>query len=281
MDVAIGLPNAVPGTTGEQLVEWARRAETRGFSSLGTIDRIAYGNYESLIALSAAAAVTERIGLVTAVLLAPLRDNGAMLAKQTLSLNALSGGRLTLGLGLGGRDDDFAAIGADMGTRGTDMEAILTRLTEVWADEKIGPDAPPPRLVIGGGVQASYDRAAKYGSAGWIAGGLPPDAFAEALGKVKEAWSAAGREGAPVGMALAYYALGDDPEGDANRYLTDYYAFLGEETANFIAGSAAKDAETIKGYIAAFEGAGCDELILFPSSGDPAQVDLLADAIGL
>jgi alkanesulfonate monooxygenase SsuD/methylene tetrahydromethanopterin reductase-like flavin-dependent oxidoreductase (luciferase family) len=279
--IAIGLPNAVPGTTGGQLTEWAQRAETRGFSSLGTIDRIVYGSYEPLIALTAAAAVTERIGLTTAVLLAPLRDNGALLAKQTLSLNALSGGRLTLGLGIGGREDDFAAIGADMGTRGADMEAILKRLTEVWADDSIGPAVAPPRLVIGGAVEASYRRAAKYGSAGWIGGGAPPDAVAEALGQVKEAWAAAGRDGEPVIMALAYFALGSDPDGDARRYLGDYYGFLGEELADYIVGSAAKDAETVKGYLGAYEAAGCDELILFPCSNDPAQVDLLADAAGL
>jgi alkanesulfonate monooxygenase SsuD/methylene tetrahydromethanopterin reductase-like flavin-dependent oxidoreductase (luciferase family) len=281
VEIGIGLPNAVSGTTGEQLVAWARKAEERGFSSLGTIDRFAYGNYEPLVALSAAAAVTERIGLLTAVLLAPLRVNGAMLGKQTLSLNALSGGRLTLGVGLGGRDDDYAAIGADMGSRGVDVEAILGRLTDVWADDTIGPHAPAPRLVIGGGVQATFERATKYGSAGWIGGGGPPDAFAESIAKVKREWSTAGREGEPVGMALAYFSLGDDPEGDANRYLTDYYAFLGAETGSFIAGSAAKDAETVKGYLAAFEDAGCDELILFPCSNDPAQVDLLADAVGL
>ena len=75
MDVGIGLPNAVPGTSGAQLVEWARRADGRGFSSLGTIDRVVYDNYEPLTALAAAAAVTERIGLCTSVLLGPLRDN--------------------------------------------------------------------------------------------------------------------------------------------------------------------------------------------------------------
>ena len=63
MEVGIGLPNAVRGVDRAGIVEWSRRAETAGFSSLGTIDRIVYSNYESLIALAAAAAVTERIGL--------------------------------------------------------------------------------------------------------------------------------------------------------------------------------------------------------------------------
>ena len=80
--------------------------------------------------------------------------------------------------------------------------------------------------------------------------------------------------------ALAYFALGDDAEQDAQRYLTDYYAFLGEETAQMIAGSAATDADTVKGYLAAFEAAGCGELIMFPCSGDPAQADLLGEAVG-
>lgn len=95
MDVGVGLPNAVPGTSGAQLTEWARRADSRGFSSLGTIDRVVYENYEPLAALAAAAAVTERIGLCTSVLLGPLRVNPAALAKQALSVHALSGGRLT------------------------------------------------------------------------------------------------------------------------------------------------------------------------------------------
>src|SRR4051794_35896707 len=107
MEIAIGLPNAIPQTSGEQIVEWARRAEVRKFSSLGTIDRIAYGGYEPLIALAAAAAVTDRIGLASSVLLGPLRVNAATLAKQSLSLQSLSAGRFTLGIGLGAREDDY------------------------------------------------------------------------------------------------------------------------------------------------------------------------------
>src|SRR3954452_7802210 len=139
MDVAIGLPNAVPETTGEQLTEWARRAEARGFSSLGTIDRIAYENYEPTVALAAAAAVTERIGLSTSVPLGPLRPNATELAKRALSLHALSGGRFTLGIGIGGRDDDYAVSGIPAEGRGKAMDETLERIREVWADGEIGP----------------------------------------------------------------------------------------------------------------------------------------------
>lgn len=280
MDVAIGLPNAVPGTSGADLVEWARRAEARGFSSLGTIDRVVYGNYEPLVALAAAAAATERIGLCTSVLLGPLR-NAAGLAKQCLSVNALSGGRLTLGIAVGGREDDYAASGVDFGRRGRALDAALERIAEIWAGEEIGPRvAGPPRLVVGGSADVSFARAARFGE-GWVAGGAPPDQFAAMAAKLDAAWSQAGRDGAPRKMALGYFSLGEEAEQNADAYLKDYYAWLGEETAGFIAGSAAKDAETVQGYLAAFAEAGCDELILFPSASDPDQVDLLADAAGL
>jgi alkanesulfonate monooxygenase SsuD/methylene tetrahydromethanopterin reductase-like flavin-dependent oxidoreductase (luciferase family) len=264
MKVAIGLPNAVPETSGEQLVEWSRRAEARGFSSLGTIDRIVYGNYEPLIALAAPAAVTERIGLCTSVLLGPLRGNATALAKQSLSLNALSGGRFTLGIALGGRDDDYEISNVEMEGRGAWLDEALKEIRRIWDHERVGPNhAGAPGLVIGGYVDAALERAARNAD-GWNA-----------------AWNAAGREGAPRKMALAYFSLGDRAEADADAYLKDYYAWLGEETANHIAGSAAKDAETVQQYLAAFAAAGCDELILFPSSADPAQVDLLPDAAGL
>jgi alkanesulfonate monooxygenase SsuD/methylene tetrahydromethanopterin reductase-like flavin-dependent oxidoreductase (luciferase family) len=281
MDVGIGLPNAVPGTSGDQLVEWARRAEARGFSTLGTIDRLTYGNYEPLVALAAAAAVTKRIGLATSVLLAPLHGNAAKLAKQTLSLHAISGERFTLGIAIGGREDDYEVAGVEMSDRGEKIDAMLDRIKEVWASDRVGPPVDsPPTLLVGGAVDASFERAARVAD-GWIAAGAPPDQFASMREQVEGAWSAAGREGKPRTAGLAYFSLGEKAEENANAYLTDYYAWLGEETANFIAGAAAKDTETVKQYLAAFEEVGCDELIIFPSSSDPEQVDLLADAAGL
>ena len=281
MDVAIGLPNAVPGTTGGQLVEWARRADARGFSSLGTIDRIVYENYEPLTALAAAAAVTERIGLCTSVLLGPLRPNAVELAKQALSVHALSAGRFTLGIGLGGRDDDYEMSGIELSGRGRRLDAMLEQIKEVWAGSEVGPTtADAPGLIVGGHADASFARAARFAD-GWIAAGSGPDQCAQGIEKAKAAWAEAGRDDAPRTQALAYFSLGDRAEEEAHAYLTDYYAWLGEQIAEFLVAAAAKDADTVRQFVETYEATGCDELILVPSSGDPDQVDLLADAVGL
>jgi alkanesulfonate monooxygenase SsuD/methylene tetrahydromethanopterin reductase-like flavin-dependent oxidoreductase (luciferase family) len=278
MEVGIGLPNATRGVQGPDIVTWAREAEQAGFSCLGTIDRIAYENYESLVVLAAAAAVTERIELVTSVLLAPLRTNAALFAKQAASVDGLSGGRLVLGLAVGGREDDYELSGVDFSSRGRAFDRQLDDLRRFWDGDEVGPDAPGgPTVILGGTIGASFRRAARHG-AGWIMGGGTPDAFKEALPKLEAAWRDAGREGEPRKMALGYYSLGPRAEENANEKLAHYYAWLGDY-AQSIADSAAKDADTVKGYLAAFEEAGCDEFILFPSDSNPEQVGLLREAI--
>lgn len=288
MKIGIGLPNTVPGTTGAQLTEWARRADGASFSTLGTIDRIAYPNVEPLIALGAAAAVTERIGLATSILIAPYRENATIIAKQAASVHHISGGRMTLGIAVGGREDDYTVADVDFDSRGGEnFEAMLARIRAVWAGSEassgasehdgVGPNvaASPPQLIVGGSIDATFRRAADYGD-GWIMGGGTPDAFAAGKAKLERAWEEAGRESAPRTMGLAYFALGDEAAASSDAYLRDYYAFLGD-AAEMVASSAAKDPETVKAYIAGFEQAGCDEFILFPGFPDPDQVDRLAE----
>lgn len=281
MDVGIGLPNAVRGVEREGIVDWAGRAEAAGFSSLGTIDRIAYPNWESLISLAAAAAVTERIGLLTDILLAPLRTNTALFAKQAATIDRLSGGRLTLGLAVGGREDDYELSGVPFGDRGKLFDAQLAELEEFWGGKGgVGPEpvnGKRPSILIGGGSAPAYRRAAAHAD-GWTMGGGTPDMFKEASAELDEAWSAAGRDGSPRKVALFYFALGDDAAQVAQDSLGDYYSFLGDY-ASQIVDSAAKDADTLKGYKAAFEEAGADEIVCFPASSDPDQVELLAEAV--
>jgi alkanesulfonate monooxygenase SsuD/methylene tetrahydromethanopterin reductase-like flavin-dependent oxidoreductase (luciferase family) len=279
MDIGIGLPNAVLGVDRRGIVDWAREAERAGFASLGTIDRIAFDTYDSLTSLAAAAAVTERIRLTTDILIAPLRQT-AHLAKQSATVDSLSGGRLVLGIAVGGREDDFELTGVEFHKRGAIIDRQLEELAQLWKREgDFGPrpaNGDRPSLLIGGTADAAFRRAAKYAD-GWTLGGGTPDAFREGAAKLREAWSAEGRDGEPRTMALFYFALGDSAEEDARHSLGSYYAFLGDYAGQIVEG-AAKDEDSIRGYLAAFEEAGADEVICFPASADPRQVELLASA---
>jgi alkanesulfonate monooxygenase SsuD/methylene tetrahydromethanopterin reductase-like flavin-dependent oxidoreductase (luciferase family) len=289
MDITIGLPNTIAGVTRDSLLEWSRRAEARGFPGVASLDRLVYPGYEALTSLAAAAAVTDRIRLATQVLLGPWRLNAGLLAKQAATVQHLSGGRLVFGIGLGAREDDYTASGIATKGRGDRLTEMIEEMLRIWDGEErgtaggIGPplgDVGRPTLLVGGAVDASFRRAAKLGD-GWTAGGIPPDQFSQAAEAVRAAWSEEGRDGSPRLQALAYYGLGPSGAADAEHDLKHYYGWLGEVTASAIAGSAATDEDSVRAYAKAFEDAGCDELCFFPTSTDPGQVDLLADAIGL
>jgi alkanesulfonate monooxygenase SsuD/methylene tetrahydromethanopterin reductase-like flavin-dependent oxidoreductase (luciferase family) len=279
MEVGIGLPSTIPGTNRRQVLEWARRAEARGFSTLGTIDRIVYPNHDPLIALAAAAGATERIRLMTAILLAPTRANGAVLAKQAATLDVLSEGRLVLGVAVGRREDDFEAAGVDFHARAQIFDDLLERLVRIWDGEgDIGPPTPEgrPSLILGGLVGAAFRRAARHAD-GWTGGNCTPDELAQGIARLRAAWDAAGREGAPRTFAQPYYALGDRAEQAVEHCLRDYYG-PGDYTDGIVA-RAATDPETVRENVRAYAEAGCDELIFFPCDPDPDQVDRLADAL--
>jgi alkanesulfonate monooxygenase SsuD/methylene tetrahydromethanopterin reductase-like flavin-dependent oxidoreductase (luciferase family) len=288
MEIGIGLPSTLASATGADILTWARDGDAAGFSSLGTIDRVVYGNHETIPTLAAAAAVSSRVRLTSAILIAPFRGNGTLLAKQLATIDSLSGGRLTVGIAVGGREDDYTATGSDFHRRGATFDAQLAEMRAVWSGEErgtagaIGPaprqkDGPP--LLIGGTGAPALRRVVSDG-AGWIAGGGGPDMFAQAAAPVRAAWQEAGRSGAPRLAALAYYALGPDAAALAEGYLSDYYAFAGEFAAMAVSAALTSEA-AVRAQVAAFADAGCDELILFPCDPDVRQISLIAEAAGL
>jgi len=287
MQIGIGLPGMIPGTTGEQIVEWARRADAGPFSSLASLDRLVFRNYESLIVLAAAAAVTQRVRLMTTVLIAPLH-NPAMFAKQAASIDALSGGRLTLGLGVGAREDDYRAAGLDFHTRGRQLNAQLKLMKQVWSGEPLSADTGPivptpvrssgPELLIGGYSPDAIRRMARWGD-GYIAGGgAGPAQIQEMIPRITEAWHAANRPGKPRVVAAFYCALESGSAGRAGAYIRDYYSFLGSR-AEVMVNALPLTAEAIRDKIKSYAATAVDELILWPCIPDPDQVDGLAEIV--
>ncbi len=280
MELGIGLPNTLKGATGALMLEWARRADAGPFASLGVFDRLLYDSYEPLVSLAAAAGATSRIQLATLIIIGPLR-NDALLAKEAATLDALSGGRLTLGVALGARRDDYAAAGVEYAARGRRLAEQLAALRAAWEDERIGPrPARPggPPILVGGLNDSAYARAARYAD-GYVHGGGPPRAFAAAAARMRAAWADAGRPGQPRLWGQGYYALGPG-EADAGRaYLLDYYAFTGP-FAERIAAGLLTTPQAIVQLARGYAEEGCDHLVLFPTSAKIEQLERLADVVG-
>lgn len=285
MRIGIGLPNPVLNVPGSLLVDWAGRAEERGFSSLATIDRIAYPSYDSLTALTAAAAVTDRIGLVTNILLGPAYSP-VPLAKVTASIDQLSGGRLTLGLGVGGRPDDYRLTGRSFADRGRRFDADLELLHTAWAGEPVDgspfPVGPPTTrgripLLIGGQPGLAAPRAARW-DAGFTLGGAPPEMAGGAIEDFTKRFEAAGGTGRPRIVALSYFSLGEEHTEESLHNLRTYYGFLGD-WAEGLASGAPRTPQAVRDRAAAFEDLGIDELVFDPTVASLDQVDRLADAV--
>jgi alkanesulfonate monooxygenase SsuD/methylene tetrahydromethanopterin reductase-like flavin-dependent oxidoreductase (luciferase family) len=271
MRVGIGLPAAVPDTETTLIGRWAAEAEGAGFASVGVIDRLIYENLDPLTALAAAAAQTSRIELTSTVVNVCWRGNAVLLAKQLSSVDRLSGGRLSAGLGMGGWPADYEASGVSLTGRGALFDDSLAAMNRTWQAT-----GSRPRILIGGTVPASFARAAMDMSEGWVAPlfdlGLLKDGGAAA----GRAWADAGREGRPRVMTGRYFSLGADADETADEYIRHYYGadFFDPARADTLTTLEQIDAELWR-----LSEAGCDDVVLFPCSGDLEQVSLLAQAV--
>jgi alkanesulfonate monooxygenase SsuD/methylene tetrahydromethanopterin reductase-like flavin-dependent oxidoreductase (luciferase family) len=282
MKIGIGLPNQIRDVRPTVIPEWAAQSERAGFSSLGTVGRIAYPGVMDTVALAVAAGATSRIGLLSNVLLATVWPP-ALFAKEAAGIDGVSGGRLTLGLGIGNRPDDFVVEGAGPKGLGKRLDRDLEIYRDVWAGEKVGggENAAVPTgtrqvpMLFGGFAPASFARTARWGQ-GYVGASLPASMVADAFDGVRAAWREAGREGAPRLVAINYFAFGDNDLGRHNVH--DYYSNLGKMAATFSAGVHGTP-DAVRETVKAFEEIGADELIFNPATEDIDEIARLADIV--
>jgi alkanesulfonate monooxygenase SsuD/methylene tetrahydromethanopterin reductase-like flavin-dependent oxidoreductase (luciferase family) len=271
MRVGIGLPAAVPEADMTLLGGWAAEAERAGFASVGVIDRLMYDNLDPLTALAAAAACTSRVELVSTVVNVCWRSNAVLLAKQLSSVERLSGGRLTAGLGMGGWPADYEASGVPLAGRGALFDASLAAMQRSWHAT-----GDRPRILVGGTVPASFVRAATEISEGWVAPLYGLALLQDGGAAVGRAWSEAGRDGRPRIMTGRYFSLGPDARDAADEYILHYY---GPDFFDAARADTLTDAEQIDVELRRLAETGCADVLLLPCSGDLEQVSLLADAL--
>lgn len=282
MNIGMGLPAAIPDAEAAAVGEWAASAERLGFWSVGVIDRLVYDSLDPLIALAAAAERTGRVELMTTVLNVPLRRNAVVLAKQLASLDRLSGGRLTLGLGLGGWPRDREASELPPGGMGALMDGMLSTMRQVWDGEVRGasgpmPALPPdrPGLLFGGFAPASFNRMAAAGD-GWVAPSFGFEPLVDGIAAARAAWSGAGRSGRPRIVVARYFSLGERADEAADHYLAHYY---GARYFDAVRADSLTTPRRLEAELRRLADAGCDDVVLLPCSDEPDQPVLLAGAL--
>lgn len=298
MKIGIGTPGTSHTLAPEFLKEYARRADAAGFSTITHLDRVVYSNHDPFIALTAIAAVTERIRLQTSVLLAPLRSAG-LLAKRAATLDAISGGRLTLGMAVGSRRDDYAVAGTDPGDRGKRFDEQLALMRRIWAGEApmdgVSPMGPipvqpgGPQVLIGGRVPTALRRVAKWG-VGYVTGAVfSADASKAIYDQVVANWQEAGREGTPRFVGTVACANGEEQAQRTAESIDHYYYYRGPAQRGGPAPKRVKASDSrnnipsniaaIREVLKACEEIGMDEVIVRPGVEEIEQVDRLAELL--
>jgi alkanesulfonate monooxygenase SsuD/methylene tetrahydromethanopterin reductase-like flavin-dependent oxidoreductase (luciferase family) len=286
------MPVMEPDLDRATLRAWARAIDGGPFSSLCWGERIAFDNPDSLTLLGALAAWTDRVRLVTTVIV-PQLHNSVMLAKGLATGDLLSGGRLTVGIGVGGRDEDYRAVGADTGTqtmRGlADSVAVMKR---IWAGEKVTESVVPvgPRPVQDGGPQLLIGTTGPKtvrSAAAW-ADGLAGVTVDLDLGKqielfdvARRAWAQAGKTKPHLATSF-WFAIGDDAQrarAQLHRHLLRYMNWIPAKVVDAMApttGWAGNDAELLA-VLHKFADIGTDEIHLIPTSSDIDQLRRIAE----
>jgi alkanesulfonate monooxygenase SsuD/methylene tetrahydromethanopterin reductase-like flavin-dependent oxidoreductase (luciferase family) len=285
MRIAIGLPSRVASASGETMHEWIARAERGPFSSLVVTDRVVSQALEPLSVLAMAAGVTRRIRLMTSVVIGPTRET-TLLARQAATLDVLSGGRLTLGVGIGVRVNDYLATGFNFHRRGRRVEEQLSLLRRLWSGEAlskavgpIGPRPPGvtgPELLIGGYVPAVARRIALWGDGYMAPGGGEREWLVEMWRRIEQAWRDGGRKGKPRWVGATYYALGPSAGEHASHYIEANYGYNPDLAARRLR-TLPVSRRAIEETMQRQSDMGVDELILRPCSDDLEQLDRLAE----
>lgn len=291
MEIGVGLPTNLRGTNKDLVLEWARRAEAAGFASLCMGERLTYAGYDWVLSLTAAAAVTSRIRLLANVIILPIHPVGVV-AKQSLSLDDFSGGRLSLGVGLGTPLDDYDVAPSPREGRGARFEESMRTLRELWKGESllegvraIGP--PPvreggPELLLGANGMKSLRRAGQFtdGAVTWSFSADPREARAM-FDVVEQSWRDFDRKGSPRLVCGCYYSAGPNAEQDLAAYFRDYYPnVLPGQVEDLLAAVRTVTPEAIRTVVREFEEIGCDEFIFVPVKPDLAHLDGLAEIVG-
>jgi alkanesulfonate monooxygenase SsuD/methylene tetrahydromethanopterin reductase-like flavin-dependent oxidoreductase (luciferase family) len=290
MHIGITLPTFVAGVDRNAILAWCRRIEDGPFASVSVGERIAFPSHELITTLAFAAAATERVRILPTVGVLPTHET-VRFAKQMATVDVLSGGRLTVGVGVGGREEDYRAVGAPFAGRFARLDEQVALMRRVWRGEVVVDGLPPvgPEPVQPGGppvLSAAMGPKSMARTATWadgIAGfdlAPDPEGVDGLFRRAEAAWVEAGRTDRPWLATSTWFALGPGAEERLHGYAFNYLSNFGDRTASSLAKLCRlSDPGVLRETIAAIGETGCDELILVPTTDDVSEIDRLLAAL--
>jgi alkanesulfonate monooxygenase SsuD/methylene tetrahydromethanopterin reductase-like flavin-dependent oxidoreductase (luciferase family) len=290
MDVGVALPQMTIGLDRERILDWCRAVDAGPFSSVSAGERITYDNLDGFTLCSAAAAVTERVRILVNAVILPWHSP-ALVATQLASMDVLSGGRLEVAVGVGVREQDFAAVGVPMAGRFGRLDAAVAQVRGLWAGGEAaggGVVGPAPVQVGGPRILSTATHAGSLARAAVWADGVSGFSLeadvaevADAFRMTREAWAGAGRVEPPRLLTGAYVCLGPDAKATLQAFGRRYLTIFGDAAAAAMADRLpAHDEATVAAFVRGVRDEGADECILIPASADLDVLDRLADLVG-
>ena len=289
VDVGLALPQMTSGLDRTRVLAWCAAIDDGPFSSVSAGERITFDNLDGFTLCAAAAGLTDRVRVLLNVVVAPWHQP-AMLAKQVASIDVVSGGRVELAVGVGGREQDYAALGSPFVGRFGRLDDAVAEVRRLWAGGEaadggvVGP-APVqpdgPRILCSAMGPKSLARAARWadGVSGFAIDGDPAGVDA-GFRRVEQAWLDAGRTERPRLMTAAFVALGPGAPDTLRSFGARYLGWMGELGEKVAARMPLHDEDALAGFLTAVAATGCDELVLVPADNDPALAGRIAEVVG-
>ena len=290
MKIGLCLPYMKPGMTRADYHAWFRHIDQGPFHSLSCGERIIGPTMDMRILLAAAATITERVEINTSLYVLPMHDP-VRAAKEIATLDILSGGRLTVTLGYGGRSQDYEAVGMEYAGRHARMDRQVEIMRSIWAQEPpfegVDPVGPVPlqeggpRILTGAMGPKGMARSAQWaeGVYAWSGNGERHE-IANTLKLADKAWEEAGRSTSPYKLGGFWYTLTDNGQQTLYDYVYNYLLIAGADVAKWMADSVHRsNADAVREALDNLEAAGCEEAMLSPVTGELSEIDRLIDII--
>ena len=290
MKIGMCMPYMTRDYDRERILNWARKIDNGPFDSLSCGERITGHTYEMRTILAACAAVTERVRLIPALYVLPMHS-AVLSAKEIATLDVISNGRVAVTVGVGGRENDYRAVGAPFAKRHERMDQQVAEMRRVWRGEtlfegldEVGPKSPQGAdipVYAGAMGPKAIARAAQWAQ-GVYGASMAGDreGHAAIFDMAREAWAAAGRKDKPYLIGSFWYSLAPDAKTHLQNYVYDYMKYLGDDIGRGVAASMTRHTpDAVREALENLRAAGADEVLMVPATSHYDEVDRVIELL--